>query len=173
MKKITYLLLVLFCGKIHAQDKLESLKIMWPEEYKWKKESGFKSGSVYMTNFLLENETVDNWTIRCSMWYVEDVKTIDIAKTMHLTFEQVKGRFDNAIFTEIERDDKAQHPWVLFKVESASLSINNNTDAELWYIVQGESSIYTNVLRLNEKKLNDEFVKKWSEIFKKSELVYN
>ncbi|HCN85120.1 MAG TPA: hypothetical protein DIT07_16105, partial [Sphingobacteriaceae bacterium] len=43
--------------------------------------------------------------------------------------------------------------------------------SRIYYIVQGDYSLYSNFISVKEKTLSPEFVNKWKIIFMKSELV--
>jgi ABC-type metal ion transport system substrate-binding protein len=44
-------------------------------------------------------------------------------------------------------------------------------ESQLWYVRQGKSALYINIIAMKEKKLEDDFVKEWTEVFKKSEVT--
>jgi len=48
-----------------------------------------------------------------------------------------------------------------------------NPESQLYYIVQGNCSLYSNFVAIKEKSLTNEFVGKWKRVFKSSEFVYN
>jgi hypothetical protein len=43
-------------------------------------------------------------------------------------------------------------------------------ESDLYYVIQGEYGLYENYVAVKRPKLDDEFVSKWSDIFKTSEL---
>ena len=71
----------------------------------------------------------------------------------------------------IEKDDKAKNPWILFKIEAPNFTNDKNPESQLYYIIQGEQSLYSNFVAIKEKKLSSEFIDKWTKVFKSSEFV--
>lgn len=93
-------------------------------------------------------------------------------KAMNLMYDQAKQNAPKATLTLIEKDEAAKNPWVIFKIESPRFNNDKNPESQLYYIIQGESSLYSNFVAIKEKQLHEEFVDKWVRIFKSSELVY-
>jgi hypothetical protein len=89
-----------------------------------------------------------------------------------LMSDQAKQNAPAAKVTLIEKNEEGKNAWIIFKIESPRFKNDSKPESQLYYIVQGESSLYSNFVALKEKKLSDEFVNKWKEIFKSSELIY-
>ena len=149
----------------------ENLKIVWPEEYKWKVGSNQENGNIHMVELIPGNETLEKWTILGTMMSLKGAKRISMDKVMKLMYEQAKQNATTAALTLIERDDSSKNPWIIFKIECAALNTDRHPESQLYYIIQGQSSLYSNFVAVKQKKLSDAFVNKWKEVFKASELV--
>lgn len=156
---------------ISAQQKGEALKIVWPEEYKWKIGSNQENKSIHMMELIPGKERITKWTIIGTMLSIKGVKNVPMDRAMNTTFEQARLNAPRATLTLVEKDDKAQNPWVLFKIEAPEFNNDKNPESQLYYVIQGNQSLYSNFVALKEKNLDSAFVEKWSKVFKSSELM--
>jgi hypothetical protein len=154
-----------------GQPKTETLKITWPEENKWKIGSNQEDDKQRMIEFIPGNETIDKWTIIGTMLTIKGVTDVPGDVAMNLMFEQAKETAIKPTLTLIERNDTAKHPWIIFKIETPKFTNDPNPESQLYYIIQGEISLYSNFVAIKEKTLSKEFVARWSKVFKTSELV--
>jgi hypothetical protein len=173
MKRLLTLLftICILCTHSFAQKK-ETLKIVWPEEYKWKIGSNQETETVHMIELIPGNETVEKWTIIGTMMSYKGAQGFPVDKAMNLMYDQAKQNAADAKLTLIEKDEAAKHPWILFKIESPSFKDDPTPESQLYYIIMGETSLYSNFVALKKAKLDDAFVSKWKAIFKASEFVY-
>jgi hypothetical protein len=158
------LLLALFLMAImqltYRQGKIESLKIVWPEEYKWKVGSDQEDKNVHRIELVPGSETVEKWSIIGTMLSIKGAKNVPMNVAMNMTFDQAKPNVPKAKLTLIEKDEKSTHPWILFKIEFPTFKNGKNSESQLYYIVQGDQSLYSNFVAVKEKRLNSEFVAK-------------
>jgi hypothetical protein len=155
----------------YGQEKTENLQINWPEEYKWKIGSNQEDKSVHMMELVPGNETVEKWTIIGTMLSIKGAENVPMDAVMNMTFDQAKIGAPKAKLTVVEKDEKALHPWILFKIEAPNFKDDKNPESQLYYVVQGDQSLYSNFVAIKEKVLTDEFVEKWTKVFKASEIV--
>lgn len=174
MKKafLSLTILILLTFGAFGQEKIENLKIVWPEEYKWKIGSNQEDGSIHMLELIPGNEKVDKWTIMGTMMSIKGAKNVPMDKVMTTMFEQAKQNAPKATVTLIEKNENVKNHWTIFKIEAPRFNNDKNPESQLYYVIQGESSLYSNFVAVKEKTLSDEFVEKWKLIFKSSELVY-
>jgi len=154
-----------------GQTKTETLKIIWPEENKWKIGSTQEDDKQRMVEYIPGNETIDKWTIIGTMLTIKGVTGVSVDVAMNLMFEQAKQAAIKPTLTFIESNDTAKHAWILFKIETSKFMNDPNPESQLYYIIQGEISLYSNFVAIKEKTLSKEFVTRWSNVFKASELV--
>jgi hypothetical protein len=171
MKHIFTLLTIVISYNYSAGQGQENLKIIWPEEYKWKVGSNQENESMHMLELIPGDEKIEKWTIMGTMMSIKGARNIPMDNAMNLMYDQAKQNAPDASLTLIEKNDTAKNPWIIFKIEAPRFKNDKRPESQLYYIVQGESSLYSNFVALKEKKLSDEFVNKWKAIFKSSELV--
>ena len=155
-----------------GQGAIENLKIIWPEEYKWKVGSDQENQTQHMIELIPGNETINKWTIIGTMMSFKRLKNIPMDVAMNTMFDQAKENAIKPTLTLIERDDTAKNAWIIFKIEAQRFKNDKYPESQLYYIVQGQSSLYSNFVAIKEKTLPKDFVEKWTKVFKSSEFVY-
>lgn len=173
MKKsllITCFIILSFVS-LKAQQKGENLKIVWPEEYKWKVGSNQENEQMHLMELVPGNETVKKWSIMGTMLSIKGATNVPMDAAMNMMFDQAKQAAPKAKLTFIEKDEKSEHPWILFKIEAPSFKNDKTPESQLYYVTQGSSSLYSNFVALKEATLSQDFVDKWIKIFKNSEFV--
>jgi len=150
----------------------ENLKIDWPEEYKWKIGSNQEDGAVHMLEIIPGNEMVDKWTIIGTMMSIKGAKNLSMDVAMQTMFDQAKQNAFKATMTLIEKNESGKNHWIIFKIEVPRFNNDKNPESQLYYIIQGKTSLYVNFVAIREKSLSKDFVDKWITIFKSSELIY-
>ena len=150
----------------------ENLKIIWPEDYKWKIGSNQENDNQHMMELIPGNETIDRWTIIGTMLSIKGVKDVPMDVAMNLMFDQAKQNAIKPTLTMIERNDTAKNAWIIFKIEAPRFKNDKNPESQLYFIIQGTSSLYSNFVAIKEKTLSKDFIDKWAKVFKSSELVY-
>jgi len=172
MKRIILLpIITLFTALAFAQSR-ESLKIVWPEEYKWKIGSNQENDQQHMVEMIPGNETISKWTIIATTVLIKGVKNVPMDVAMNLMFDQAKQNAINPTLTQIERNDTAKNAWIIFKIETPEFKDDKTPESQLYYIIQGNASLYSNFVAIKEKSLPKDFVDKWTKIFKSSQLIY-
>ncbi|MEM6263920.1 MAG: tetratricopeptide repeat protein [Bacteroidota bacterium] len=159
-----------YCG--NTQQGGESLMLYWPEEENWKMESSQENEQVMMIELVRNDETLDNWTEIGTMQSIKGVTGVPMDKAMNLMYEQSKKKCPKAQLTFIEKDETVEFPWVIFTIECASYKDSKTAESQLWYIVQGKTSLYTNFRAIKEAKLPEATKEKWIEFFKGGKVVY-
>ena len=170
MKK-TVFVFVLLCFQMFFGQEKEVLKIDWPEEYKMKKALDIEDEKTHFVVFVPENETMDNWTILGSLVSYKKTKAPNIDIIIKSYEETFLKEEPSAKLTILEKNDRAENIWALFKIEAPFVSKKSNLEAQLVYVIQGEDDIHNVFVMIKEKTLSQKFVKKWSKIFKESKLI--
>ena len=170
MKK-TVFVFVLLCFQMFFGQEKEVLKIDWPEEYKMKKALDIEDEKTHFVVFVPENETMDNWTILGSLVSYKKTKAPNIDIIIKSYEETFLKEEPSAKLTILEKNDRAENIWALFKIEAPFVSKKSNLEAQLVYVIQGEDDIHNAFVMIKEKTLSQKFVKKWSKIFKESKLI--
>lgn len=160
-----------YCG--NEQQGGESLSLHWPENENWKVESSQENDQMMMLELLRNNETFDNWTELGSMISIKGAVNIPMDNAMKMMFEQAQKEGNKSVLTFIEKDENCEFPWILFKIETPKFkSGDKRAESQLYYIVQGKTSLYTNFRAVKEKTISKELEVKWVKFFKTGKIVY-
>ena len=170
MKK-TVFVFVLLCFQMFFGQEKEVLKIDWPEEYKMKKALDIEDEKTHFVVFVPENETMDNWTILGSLVSYKKTKAPNIDIIIKSYEETFLKEEPSAKLTILEKNDRAENIWALFKIEAPFVSKKSNLEAQLVYVIQGEDDIHNAFVMIKEKTLSQKFVQKWSKVFKEGKLI--
>lgn len=159
-----------FCG--NEQQKGESLSLHWPENENWKVGSNQENDQMTMIELIPSNETLDNWTEIGTMTAIKGAKNIPMDKAMNLMFDQSKKNSPKSKLTFIEKDESVEFPWIIFIIESPNFKDDKKSESQLWYIVQGKNSLYTNFRAIKESSIPENLKDKWTKFFKTAKIVY-
>jgi tetratricopeptide (TPR) repeat protein len=159
-----------FCG--NELQEGESLMLYWPEDESWKVGSNQEDGNMNMMELIHSDETLESWTEFGYMMSMKGVKNVPMDKAMEMMFEQSKKNSSKAKLTFIEKDENAEFPWTIFTIECPSFKNDKRPESQLWYIVQGKTSLYTNFRAVKEAKIPDELKEKWTKFFKTGKIIY-
>lgn len=156
-----------------AQTGAESLKVFWPDEYKWKIGSNQQNATARMIELIPGNETLNNWSMIGTMMSMKGVINSDMTNVMKAIFDKTRGRSPKARLIMVERGGTAKNPWIMFKIESPYFTNSKIPESQYYYVIQGNQSLYTNFVAVKQASLGPLFVEKWAKVFKKSKLLYN
>ena len=71
----------------------------------------------------------------------------------------------------IEKDEKAECPWIIFTIEAPSFKNDKTPESQLWYIVQGKQALYTNFRAVKQATVPADLKDKWIKFFKAGKIV--
>ena len=157
-----------YCGQATTK---ETLVLVWPENEHWKVGDDQENELQRVVDYIHSNETVDKWTELGNMTVIKGVTGVPMDKAMNLMFDQSKEHAPKAKLTFIEKDENAEHPWIIFTIEAPAFKNDNTPESQLWYIVQGKQSLYTNFIAVKKATLSLEFKDKWIRFFKRARVV--
>lgn len=172
MKKVFLLILFTISSSVVSQEKKENLKVNWPEEYHWKIANNQQNETVHFVEVIPEKESLESWSIIGTMMSLKNVRDMRMDKAAELFYLQTKQNAPKAKLTILEKNEVDRYSWILFKVEVDEYLDDIKPESQVYYITQGESSLYVNIVGIKEKKISKKFVEKWSKIFKSSEIVF-
>ncbi|MBD1391970.1 hypothetical protein [Mucilaginibacter glaciei] len=172
MKKsfLTFLLTGFTIVSVLAQTT-ETLKIAWPGEYNWKVGSNQKTSAANMIELIPGKETLTNWTIMATMMSYKNMKVPVISKVPPMLFAQTKKNAPLAKLTVIEQGVKSGRQWILYKIESPSFKNSPKPESQLYYVIQGDKTLYVNFVALKSATFPTVYVFKWTNVFKASQIV--
>jgi len=159
-----------FCG--NEQQGGESLMLVWPEDENWKVGSNQENEEIAMLELIHSNETLEKWTEFGSMMSIKGAKNIPMDEAMNLMFEQAKLNAPKAKLTFIEKDESVEYPWIIFTIEAPGFKNDKTPESQLWYIVQGKTSLYTNFRAVKQATVPADLKEKWIKFFKTGKVVY-
>lgn len=159
-----------FCG--NEQLPGESLMLDWPDSENWKMGSSQENDQMVMIELIHSNETLDNWTEIGTMMSIKGAKNIPMDKAMNLMYEQSKQNAPNAKLTFIEKDETVEYPWIIFTIEAPYFKNDKNPESQLWFIIQGKTSLYTNFRAIKKESIPYDLKEKWIQFFKTGKIVY-
>ena len=164
--------LIPFAINLFGQTKSESLKIIWPEEYKWKIGSNQENNTMHFMELIPGNEKITKWTMMGTMMSLKNVKITSTDQVVQMYTESSLKESPKAKLTVIEKSDSTKNIWVLYKIETPSFPNDPKPESQLFYALQGDTTLYVNFIAIKEKTLSEDFINKWTKVFKTSELVY-
>ena len=171
MKKITIVFAVIFAQMFFGQEKKEVLKIDWPKEYEWKVVVDEKDGETDVIQMIPKKENENNWSILVSIMSSKSFITI--------SEDFIKGLFESesptkdplAKLTILEKSNEKENVWIIFKTEASFSTDSNSPLSQICYLLQSKNTLNSICIMEKEKSLSEEFVKKWSKVFKEGRLV--
>ncbi|MGG7034406.1 MAG: tetratricopeptide repeat protein [Flavobacterium sp.] len=158
------------CG--NKQQGGESFALHWPENENWKIGSNQENGQMTMIEFIHSNETFENWTEIGTCIAYKNTTNIPMDKAMNMMFEGLEKDSPKAKLTFIEKDEKAEYPWILFTIETTNSKDDKTPESQLWYIVQGKHALYSNFRAVKKDTIPTELKDKWIPFFKSGKVVY-
>ncbi|OCX52626.1 hypothetical protein BEL04_14355 [Mucilaginibacter sp. PPCGB 2223] len=156
----------------NQQKRNESIMLDWPDSEGWKVGGDQENEQEHVIDLVRNNETVDKWTELGNMTTIKVIKNLPIDKAMDFMFDQAKQHSPKAKLTFIEKDERAENPWIIFTIESPGFKDNKTPESQLWYIVQGKQALYTNFRAVKQASIPDALKTKWIAFFKTAKIVY-
>ncbi len=160
-----------FCG--NEQQAGESLMLHWPESENWKIGSSKEDENSAVMELIHADEKLESWTEFGYMSSIKGVKNVDMDQAMNLMFEQTKINAPKAQLTFIEKDETVECPWIIFAIECPNFKNDKTPESQLWCIVQGKTSLYTNFRAVKEVTIPEDKLTKWTAFFKTGKIVYS
>ena len=155
-----------------TQTKEENLKIVWCEEYKWKIASNQEDKTTHFIEIIPGKDKIEKWTMLGTMMSLKNTKITKTGQVVEMYRQSSLKESPKAQLTVLESNDTTKNIWVLFKIETPSFPNDPKPESQLYYAIQGEATLYVNFIALKEKTLSNDFITKWTKVFKASELVY-
>ena len=149
----------------------ESVMLNWPEDEHWKIGSEQDNAEQHVVDMIHANETLQKWTEIGNMTSIKGATGVPMDKAMNLMYEESKKNSDDAKLTFIEKDEKAEYPWIIFTIEAPSFKTDKTPESQLWYVVQGKQALYTNFRAIKQATIPAELKEKWVKFFKTAKVV--
>jgi hypothetical protein len=81
------------------------------------------------------------------------------------------GMDTGSTLTVLERSDSLPNYWMIFKVETPKTDKYPEPESDLYYVIQEDFAVFENNVAIKKSTLSENFVLKWSQIFKNSRLA--
>jgi tetratricopeptide (TPR) repeat protein len=156
-----------FCAATTGREKL---KLDWPASENWKIASDQENDQQHMVELVKSNETLKNWAEIGTMTAVKGI-VVPVDKVMNMLFEQTREKAPDSKLTVIEKDEKAEYPWIMFTIESPRFTDDSVPESQLWYVIQGKQALYTNFRAIKKATISPDLKEKWSKFFKSGKIV--
>lgn len=159
-----------YCGG--DQGVGESLILQWNESEKWKVAEEVNNKDVQVLRLIHSNETLDNWTEMGTMFSIKGITNSNLDSAMNMMYEEAQVKEPGVRLTFVEKDENTKFPWILFTLESSSVSKDKQGESQLWFIIQGKDALYSNYRAVKSPKLTNELKDKWIRFFKLAKILY-
>ncbi|MGE5108295.1 MAG: hypothetical protein ACM3H8_12165, partial [Sphingobacteriales bacterium] len=116
-----------------GQTKDENLKIVWPEEYKWKIGNNQEDNTTHFIEIIPGKENINKWTMLGTMMSLKNVKISSTDQVVQMYTESSSKESSKAKLTVLEKNDTAKNIWVIFKIETPSFPNDPKPESQLYY----------------------------------------
>jgi len=152
---------------LRLSKKSEYLRLDWPDAEGWKMASNNVAGEMQTVELLRNNENFENWTeIGTMIVYSSPGPLPPIEEAMKFMVDQAKSSCPNAVATQIEKDEKAEYPWIIFKIECNA----EMPESQVWQIIEGKQDMFINFRAVKQKKVPEDLKTKWVKFFKTAKI---
>ena len=158
---IALLLAFSFQSNSQTSSKSELVKINWPKQDNWHIADQKKSDSQTMIELLKGKETFDNFSEIGTTYIFRGSMYVPVVDKIEELYNRVKKNAPTATKTMIEKDEKSNCPWYIYKIESP-------TESQIWYAIQGKTEIHVSFWAIRAAEIKNDLQDKWVKIFKSS-----
>lgn len=145
----------------------ESLQLEWPESEGWKIANKTDYPEKEIIELLRNNETFENWKEIGTMMKYKNLPSAPLELMMNAMHNQAKKNCPDATLTLIEKDENANYPYILFKIECNS----NNPESQVWQMIKGKKDQYINFRAVKRKEIPSDVQTKWVTFFKTARII--
>jgi len=158
-----------YCNALKIDN--ESLSLKWPEDEEWKIQTPQENDKLKFTELLRNGENFENWTEIGNMLVYKGLTGKDVEFRAKMLYEQTKQKCPKAKFSIVEMDKKIEYPWIIFSIECPVSGQIKTPESQLWYIVQGNASMYLVDRAIKKESLPHDLKQKWTNFFKTGKIV--
>jgi hypothetical protein len=169
MRIVVIVILYFMCFSAKAQE--EGIAIPFPEKYNWKILSEEANSQYNTIDLIPEKENENNWTLLVHMLSLKGMMADSLDEIMNFMYTEAQETSPCAEMSFIEQETNHDFPWIVFKIENSCVTPEDVNESQLWYIRQGEMSLYVNFIAIKGHNLSQNFVTEWTSVFKKSEII--
>ena len=170
---LTFLLVYTNSFAQNSLPKGELLMLDWPDEENWKLGSSQENEQMVVIDLVRGDETVENWTEIVTMITYKGVKNKKVEEMKQVFYGHTKKICANAKLTELEKNNVASNPWIIFSIECGGFADGTGPESQVWFVIQGKDALYANQRALKVPEIPVQTKQKFLSFFKKAKLVYN
>lgn len=159
-----------YCGNVPRAG--ETLGLDWPQNEKWKLAGQQENDEMSIIDLVREGETLKNWTEIGTMSSYKNLVGVSLDEFMKLMFEQSQKNSPKSKLTFIEKNETAEYPWIIFKIENPEFLDDARPESQVWYVIQGKTSLYSVFRAIKEKEIPKSIQDKWVDFFKTGKILY-
>lgn len=166
--KIIVLFAFLIFNNISAQSnsKTEILTINWPKEEGWHivDQQNNAEQTTTMIVLLKGKETIPNCSELATTYISHGSISEPLESIMEEIYQGLRKTAPRAVQTIIEKDEKAEYPWIICKIETPS-------ESRIYYGIKGKSEVYFSFWSPKQAEITPNSQEKWVNIFKSSTIL--
>lgn len=153
------------------QAKGEHFQLDWPDDESWRLHETQDQGPLVMSIYLKGEETIENATEGALMIAIQGIPpAIPMEEVMKMMTADTKKKNPDATVTFIEKDQSAEYPWILYRVDVPAKK-GKSAEVQLWYSLQSSQTLYTTYWGMDGEELPADLQAKWTKIFKEGKIV--
>lgn len=170
MKNLLFILfLIPFLG---FSQKKDSLYVPFPEKYHLALKNNQQDDKQIFREWIPENQTWENYSIIVTSFVLKNGKNLPLDLYKNLTIKGLKEKTKGFKYTEIERyGDENNGGYLIFKSEAESYKDSNDKESQIYYLTKGKNDFFVYIVALKTNYLPEDFVKEWTNVYKKSKFI--
>lgn len=114
----------------------------------------------------ISNNIIKKLIKKSDEFYLQGGSRLPLEISMNMVFMQVKSNLPKSKLFFIDKEEMGKYPWIVFVIELSDFKAKDKKEKHLWYIIQGEKSLYANSMTLNKTVLISDLKYKWGNLFK-------
>lgn len=177
----------LYCNNVQISDRVtpakkdtlttllpknERFELPWMNDINWKINSNQENEIMQLTEFIHPDESSVFWTELGIMIKSKGTKNTKLEDAMNMMYEQTKKNAPSVKLTFLEKNEKSEFPWIIFKTEAENYKKDNQPESELWFIIQGNQALYSNFIAIKKDHLTEDFQTFWMDYFKNGKILF-
>lgn len=165
MMRTSFLLAFSLLLSLYSYSQVEVLGIHWPDEYHWKVAEQAEDETQEIMVLIPGDESMEKWTIQGNMISMKGIHLDDLNVFYDVIIDQIKKEAIKPKVSIVEKNLSVKNPYILFKLEAKKYKSDPNPESSLFYLIQGDTSVFLNVVSIHESKLSKTFLNTWKSIF--------
>jgi len=150
---------------------METVRLDWFKGDVWKLTDANNNDEMIVREYLRHDESYENWTELGTMQTILGMNHLGIKNYMDVIYDQAKKNCDQINSEVIENQPDAEYPWAIFSIECFEPADGSDSQYQIWHIIQGEESLYTNFWITKNPKPDPAEINRWVNFFKTATVI--